>query len=71
MACRYPTQALRVAASAPVLSILHFVTSDGSQRGPTYQTAVRKIAGRRPPMAYTVIKDQKQVEYSSALSPCP
>ena len=30
MALRYPTQALRVAASAPALSILHFVTSDGS-----------------------------------------
>ena len=64
MALRYSTQALRVAASAPVLSILHFVISDGSQRGPTYLTAVRKIACLRPPMAYTVIKDRKQVEYN-------
>ena len=30
MALRYPTQALRVAALAPTLSILHFVTSDRS-----------------------------------------
>ena len=64
MALRYPTQALRVAASAPALSILHFVTSDGSQWGPTYQTAVRKLACLRPPMAYTIIKDKKQVEYN-------
>ena len=64
MALRYPTQALRVAVNAPALSILHFVTSDGSQRGPTYQTAVRKFACLRPPMAYTIIKDKKQVEYN-------
>ena len=35
MALRYPTQVLRAAANAPTLSILHFVISDGSQRGPT------------------------------------
>ena len=57
-------QALRVAASASVLSILHFVTPHGSQRGPTYQTAVRNFAFLRPPLAYTVIKDRKQVEYN-------
>ena len=63
MALRYSTQALRVAASAPALSILHFVTSDGSQRGPTYQPVVRNFASLRPPMAYTIIKDKKRVEY--------
>ena len=63
MALRYPTQTLRVAAHTPILSILHFVSINGSQRGPTYQTAVRNFACLRPPMAYTVIKDRKQVEY--------
>ena len=62
MALRYPTQALRVAASAPTLSILHFVTTNASQRDPTYQSAVQSFANLRPPMAYTVIKDRKQVE---------
>ena len=62
MALRYPTQALRVAASAPALSILHFENTKGSQRGPTYQAAVRNFASLRPPMAYTIIKDKKQVE---------
>ena len=52
MALRYPKQALRLAALAPTLSILHFVTSDGSQLGPTYQTAVRNFASLRPPMTY-------------------
>ena len=33
MALRYPMQALRVAALVPTLSILHFVTSDGSHWG--------------------------------------
>ena len=63
MALRCPTQALQVAGSAPTLSILHFVTTKGSQRDPTYQSAVRSFANLRPPMAYTVIKDRKQVEY--------
>ena len=64
MALRYPTQTLRVAALAPILSILHFVTSDGSHWGPTYQTAVRSFTSLRPPMAYTIVKKKKQVEYN-------
>ena len=58
MALRYPTQTLRVAAHTPTLYILHFVSTNGSQRGPTYQTAVRNFACFRPPMAYTVIKNR-------------
>ena len=65
MALRFPTQTLRVAASAPTLSTLHFVKTNGSKRGPTYQTAVKNFSCLRPPMAYTVIKDRKQVEYNS------
>ena len=49
MALRYPTQTLRVAAHTPTLSILHFVSTNGSQRGPTYQTAMRNFACLRPP----------------------
>ena len=64
MALRYPTQVLRAAANAPTLSILHFVISDGSQRSPTYQRAVSSFASLRPPMAYTIIKDRKQVEHN-------
>ena len=64
MALRCPTQVLRAAANAPTLSILHFVISDGSQRGPTYQRAVSSFAFLRPPMAYTIIKDRKQVEHN-------
>ena len=66
MALRYPMQVLRVAANAPTLSILHFVISDGSQRGPTYQRAVSSFASLRPPMAYTIIKDKKQVKHNFA-----
>ena len=40
--------------------------SDGSQRGPTYQRAVSSFASLRPPMAYTIIKDKKQVEHNFA-----
>ena len=64
MALRYPTQALRVAAVAPSLSILHFVTSNGSLQGPTYQSVIRSFANLRPPMAYTIIKDRQQVEHN-------
>ena len=64
MALRYPTQALRVAASTPTLSILHVVSTNGSQRGPTYQRAVRNLTCLRPPVAYTVIEDRKHVEYN-------
>ena len=64
MALRYPTQALRVAALVPTLSILHFVTSDRSLWGPTYQTAVRSFGSLRPPMAYKIIKEKKQVQYN-------
>ena len=64
MALRYPTQALRVAAVAPSLSILHFVTSNGPLQGPTYQSIIRNFANLRPPMAYTIIKDRQQVEHN-------
>ena len=64
MALRYPTQVQRAAANAPTLSILHFVISDGSQRGPFYQRAVSSFASSRPPMAYTIIEDRKQVEHN-------
>ena len=40
--------------------------SDGSQRGPTYQRAVSSFASLRPPLAYTIIKDKKQVEHNFA-----
>ena len=56
MALRYPTQALRVAASTPTLSIL--------QRGPTYQTAVRNFTCLRLKLTYREIKDRKHVEYN-------
>ena len=65
MALRYPTQALRVAALAPTLFILHFVTSDGSHWGPTYQTVVKNFASLRPPMAYTIIKERSRWSITS------
>ena len=64
MALRYPTQDLRAAADSPTLAILHLVISDGSQRGPAYQRAISSFAVLRPPRAYTVIKDRKQVEHN-------
>ena len=64
MALRYPTQPLRVAAKAPTLSILHFVDPEDDTRQPDFQMLVRNFANFRPPMAYTIIKDKKQVEYS-------
>ena len=64
MALRYPTQVLRAAANARTLSILLFVISDKSQRGPTYQRSISSLASLRPPMAYTIIKDKKQVEHN-------
>ena len=76
----YPTQPLRVAASAPTQSLLHFVKSDDTQRLPTYHEVVRSFANLRPPMAYTKIKEKSKwntILYSSseperaALSPCP
>ena len=66
IALRYPTQTLRVAAHAPTLSILHFVNTNVSQRGPTHQSVVENFAYMRPPMAYTVIKGRKQVEQNFA-----
>ena len=66
MALRYPTQVLRKAANAPSLSILHFVISDGSPRGPTYQRAVSSFDSLQPPMTYTIVKDKKQVEHNFA-----
>ena len=61
MALRYPTQVLRMAANTPTFSILHFVTTDGTQPEPTYRGVVANISSLRPPMAYTIIKDKKQV----------
>ena len=64
MALRYPTQPLKVVASTATLSLLHFVLTDSSQRAPTYPAKVCNFANLRPPMAYTTIKDKKQVEYN-------
>ena len=63
MALRYPTQPLRVAARSPTLSILHFVDPQDDARPPEFQTLVRDFANFRPPMAYIIIKDKKQVEH--------
>ena len=63
MPLRYPTQPLKVAANALAYSILKFVSSDNSRRAPTYQTIVLSFANLRPPTAYTIIKDRKQVEH--------
>ena len=64
MALRYPTQVLRMAANTPTFSILHFVTTDGTQSEPTYRGVVANFNSLRPPMAYTIIKDKKQVEHN-------
>ena len=40
------------------------MTSDGSQQDPTYHRAVASFASLRPPMAYTINKDKKQVEHN-------
>ena len=64
MALRYPTQPLRVAASAPTLSILHFVDPEDDARPPDFHALVRNFTNFRPPMAFTIIKDKKQVEYN-------
>ena len=61
---RYPMQPLRVAASTPTLSILHFVDPEDDARPPDFQTLVRNFANFRPTMAYTIIKDKKQVEHN-------
>ena len=62
MALRYSTQPLRVAAKARTLSILHFVDPEDDARQPDFQ--MPNFANFRPPMAYTIIKDKKQVEYN-------
>ena len=64
MALRYPQQALRVATNAPSLSILHFVITSGALQGPTYASVIRNFANLRPPMAYTVIKERRQIEHN-------
>ena len=64
MALRYPKQVLRMAANTPTFSILHFVTTDGLQPDPTYHRVVAGFTSLRPPMAYTIIKDKKQVEHN-------
>ena len=66
MALRYPTQPLRIAASSPTLSLLHFLDPQDNARPPEFQTLVRNFANFRPPMAYTVVKDKKQVEHNFA-----
>ena len=63
MALRYPTQPLRVAASSPTLSILHFVNPQDDARPPGFQTLVRDFANFGPLMTYTIIKDKKQIEH--------
>ena len=64
MALRYPTQVLRMAANTPTFSILHFVTTDGTQPEPTYRGVVANFSSVRPPMACTIIKDKKQVDHN-------
>ena len=64
MALRYPAQVLRTAANTPTLSILHFVATDGPQPDPTYHRVVASFTSLRPPMAYTIINDKKQVEHN-------
>ena len=64
MALRYPTQPLRIAASSPTLSMMHFVDPQDEARPPGFQTLVRDFSNFRPPRAYTIIKDQKQVEHN-------
>ena len=64
MALRYPTQVLRMAANTPTFSIQHFVTTDGIQPEPTYRGVVANFNSLRPPVAYTIIKDKKQVEHN-------
>ena len=66
MALRFPTQPLRIAASSPTLSLLHFVDPQDNARPPEFQTLVHNFANFRPPMAYTVVKDKKQVEHNFA-----
>ena len=64
MALRYLTQTLRVAASTSTFSLMYFVTPDSFQRAPTYQALVRNFANLRPPMAHTIIKDNRQIEHN-------
>ena len=64
MALRYPTQVLRMAVNTPTLSILHFVMADETLAEPTYRKVVANFSSMRPPMAYTIIKDKKQVEHN-------
>ena len=64
MALRYPAQLLRVAATASVHSILHFVNFEDNQQIPKVSQVVRTFVNLRPPTAYTMIKDKQQVEYN-------
>ena len=64
MALRYPTQPLRIAATASVHSILHFVNFEENQQIPSFSEVVTTFANLRPPTAYTMIKDRQQVEYN-------
>ena len=64
MALRYPTQPLIVAASTPTLSMLHFEDPENDARPLNFQTLVQRFANFRPPMAYRIIKDEKQTEPS-------
>ena len=64
MALRYATQVLRMAVKTPTFSILHFVMTDETLTEPTYRKVVANFSSMRPPMAYTIIKDKKQVEHN-------
>ena len=64
MALRYPTQPLKIAATASVHSILHFVNFEENQQIPSFSKVVRTFGNLRPPTAYTMIKDRQQVEYN-------
>ena len=64
MALRYPTQVLRMAVNTPTFSILHFVMADETLAESTYRRVIASFSSMRPPMAYTIIKDKKQVEHN-------
>ena len=53
-----------MAVNTPTFSILHFVMADETLAEPTYRRVVANFSSMRPPMAYTSIKDKKQVEHN-------
>ena len=66
MALRYLTQPLKVAANASAYSFLQFVGSGKLRWTLTCQAVVHNFGNLRHPMAYTIIKDRKQVEHNYA-----